>query len=261
MPPVTRKHRGAAETLAVGPAKTGRTIASVLALVLLAGGGCEREGGIPSPPATANGKDPATADVEGSDTTETDPLAEIRALVTQRNLEKAEVACRARLEASTAASPRRPDEERDSTSTADTLDLLVEILWKRDRGRSVEIRLLAERSVALRRTHGHPNDYKLGTSLRDLATLHLVVGEYAEAKKHFQAAQDILEKHQDKRPLEFAEFQNNLGGLYLNLKDLLPARACFEGALRLRRAHLPPTDPRLTGTLNNRPTLMTWPCL
>ena len=135
--------------------------------------------------------------------------------------------------------------------TATVCDLLVNFLWLQSHGKGSEIREVAWRSVEIKRQRLAREDPELAASLTTLATLFLVVGEYAEAKTHFYEAHGILEGHAETQPLALANCKNNLGGLFQRVGDYAKARTHFENALAIRERHLTPHDPTVVSTRNN----------
>jgi CHAT domain-containing protein/tetratricopeptide (TPR) repeat protein len=135
--------------------------------------------------------------------------------------------------------------------TATVCDQRVHVLWQDGRGEDSEIREVAQRAVDIKRDILSANDHRLASSLNTLATLSLMVGEYAEAKMHFYEAHGILETHAETQPLELANCKNNLGGLFHKIGDYAEARTHFEGALAIRERLHESYHPRVVSTRIN----------
>jgi len=182
---------------------------------------------------------PGAAVVEGPRT-----LTQARTLLKDQRYAQAETLARELLAAAEAT------EGAESLQAAAALDLLVESLWRGQKGKEPETRELAERAVAIKERVLGSDHLDLAASLHGAAEVLRASRQYTEAMALCERALTIREKVLGPKHVDFAQSLSRLANLLRLTGDTAKAMTLAARAVAITEEALGRDHPELTESLH-----------
>lgn len=133
----------------------------------------------------------------------------------------------------------------DST---ETIDLLVEALWRGGKAAQPETQQLAARALQLEKDAG---DVAVAAGLYNRANIQRLLGNRDAARLDFEQALVLRERARGATAREVAQSLAGLAASHLDAGDLAGALALFERALQIRQIRNGPRAPETAQAMNN----------
>ncbi len=178
-------------------------------------------------------------------------LEELRAKVKEGEYEEAAAGARARLAALDREGPA------DSLDAAETIDVIVESLWRNGDAAESDARALGARALAIKERVLGPDTAGVATTLHHLGVVDFFKGDYKNAQAEWERAQKIRDRVLGPDHLDVAETANALANLYQTTGQFELARPLYERAVAIREHALGPDNPKVGDSLNNLASLLT----
>jgi len=118
-------------------------------------------------------------------------------------------------------------------------------------GKLVKAREHLQAAIAVHDRADPPLVYGLPETLATLASVERREGNYAAAIERYQQALAVHEERMGKEHPMVGRFENSLGVVYLDMKDLDGAEQAFQRSLDIKRRTLPDKHPSLGHAYNN----------
>jgi len=195
--------------------------------------------------------DPAPAEAAGAQADANPPgLEALKGLVADGEYEQAAAGARARL------AQLEGEGKAETIDAAQTIDVLVESLWRNGEAAESDARALAERGVAIKQRVLGPDDAGVAATLHQLGVVEFFRGDYYDARGVWQKALAIREKALGADHIDVAETANALANLYQTTGEFELARPLYEKAVAIREKKLGPESAKVGDTLNNLASLL-----
>ena len=195
--------------------------------------------------------------VRGSDAPPAQPatapagLEELRAKIKAGEYEEAAAGARARLAAIDG------EGRADSLDAAETIDVVVESLWRNGDAADSDARALGARALAIKERVQGQDTAGVATTLHHLGVVDFFKGDYKNAQAEWERALKIRERVLGPDHLDVAETANALANLYQTTGQFELARPLYERAVAIREHALGPDNPKVGDSLNNLASLLT----
>ena len=172
-------------------------------------------------------------------------VAAIRGLIKEGKYRDAEEAARKLLQQVEAAA------SQDSTTLSQSLDLLVEALWRGGKFRAAETLHLAERAISAANEAYPDSDPRRAVSLTNLGNVLLDTREFEGARSAFESALALRQTALGPEDLAVASSYNDIGRLHEAQGNISDARLAWSRSLALYEKLAGPRDPLTATTVSN----------
>lgn len=178
-------------------------------------------------------------------------LEELRALVAQGEYEEAIAGGRARL------LTLERDGRADTVDAAQTIDVVVEALWRGGDAAESDARVLGARALAIKERRLGPDAGGVAETLHQLGVVDFFRGDYPNARADWERALNIRERVLGPDHIDVAETANALANLFQTTGEFERARPLYERAVSIRERGLGPEHAKVGDSLNNLSSLLT----